>query len=111
MEGIAQDRVDRQRGHAQSIFHRRALRAHFVAQFRAAQLQDWEDQVMEEAMRRNGSEEGVQVVLRGGVRGAQGTRATQSMMFRVRPEECVEMTIALHNAASSSSTLPETSEK
>ena len=63
--------------------------------FRAAQLQEWEDRVMQEALQREPLA-GVGLVLRGGVVGVNGvTGTTQSMAFRLLPGETLSLRLAV----------------
>ena len=64
-------------------------------QYRAAQLQDWEDSILQEALHR-GPLPGVGVVIRGGVVGNNGIlQTTQTMTFRLMEGETLALRLAV----------------
>ena len=58
---------------------------------KSQQLRAFERQVMAEAMERTTPEDGIRVELRGGVRNARRRSTTQTMCFRIRPGEEIEV--------------------
>ena len=64
--------------------------------YKAALLQDWEDEVLRQAMVRDPVPQGVQFVIQGGVLSSRGIRGhTQSMMFHLGPGEAVTLRMSV----------------
>ena len=63
--------------------------------YKSAQLREYEDNIMAEALGRREEGSGTTVVIRGGVRSSRMTGTTQTMSFQIRPREVVDVTIAL----------------
>ena len=62
---------------------------------KSQQLRQWEQEVMEEEMGRQPQEPGVRVEIKGGIRTARGRGTSQTMSFRVRQGEELELRLTL----------------
>ena len=81
-------------GGGEEVSFRRAMFQE-CERLRAAQYRQWEREVMDEALLEPARQEGLHLVVRGGVRrqaGHQGT--TQTIMFRIQPGETLDLRIA-----------------